>query len=236
MKHYKSQIVSIAQGNALTAAGGVVMVTAAGACTKVALKDSDGDALANPLALTNGSFDFYVADTVQSVDLYIHTASGHFVVQKGVKPSGNSSIPVDNTIAHTVMSIPFAAADQAGDATETTTGFTINGVVLPGVGLEITTVDATETVDIGTATADSGDPDGFLDGVSVATAGFVKGTNASGAVTIGALLLVAAAGSTSTPEASVAANGKEVVYTLSAGADTAAGFIQIPVLLPSATL
>lgn len=64
------------------------------------------------------------------------------------------------------------------------------GSIVTAVYLNVVTAEATgttKTLDIGTATADSGDPDGFLDGVSVATTGIVQGTLLSSGQTLGAL-------------------------------------------------
>ena len=59
-------------------------------------------------------------------------------------------------------------------------------------------------IDVGTA-GTSNDPDGFLDGVSTATIGVVKGTLADGAATLGALLKVDESGGDMVPECNVTA-------------------------------
>ena len=134
--------------------------------------------------------------------------------------------------------IPFNVADQAGDATETGCDFTQVGAVQPNVSIYVDTVDATETVDFGTDSGDSGDADAFIDGLSVATAGLIKATNVNGSVTLGAKLYVqdSANSDDDYPEQDISQIGKEFTYTLSAGADTAAGFFVIPQILPVTSL
>lgn len=238
MRHYHSQLKSIITGAMIAAAGGLVYVTATGGTAKASLTDKDGVALSNPLALTNGKFDFYVADSVGNVDLYIQSPTGHFLVVKNVAPSGDASILVDTSRAETVMVIPFDHADQAGDATETGCGFTQVGAVQPNVAVHVVDTDATETVDFGTDSGDSGNADGYIDGISVATAGFIKATNANGSVTLGAELYVqdSANSGDDYPEQNTSMIGKEFTYTLSAGADTASGFFIVPCLLPPTSL
>lgn len=105
---------------------------------------------------------------------------------------------------------------------ETTTGFTLpTNAIVHDVYLNVITVDATETVDVGTA-GTSNDPNGFLAAASLATAGLVKGTLASGGQTRGALLYADESGAgVLVPEDDVTAGGDPVTYTCSAGSDTA---------------
>lgn len=236
MKHYSIQLVDSVTNNAIIASGGKAYVATAGSAAKATLYTESGAALANPISLTYGHLDFYVADSVNEVDLYVQAPSGHFIIAKGLEASGPNSLYVDKSRLDTTMVIPFAAANQAGDATETGCGFTAMGAVQPGVAVVISTVDSTETVDFGTLSSDSGDADGFIDGISVATAGYVKATNANGAVTLGALLYVqdSANAGDDFPEQNTTMYGKQFTYTLSAGSDTAEGFFIVPIrLLPT---
>ncbi len=107
------------------------------------------------------------------------------------------------------------------------TGFDLpaNAVVLD-VFVEVTTLEATgatKTVDVGLLASESGgDEDGFLDGVSVATAGVRNGSLVSGAVTRGALLreTVTDSGSATLSanraHVSTAVTARSVTYTLGA--------------------
>lgn len=105
---------------------------------------------------------------------------------------------------------------------ETQTGFTLpTNAIVHDVFLNVITVDATETVDVGTA-GTSNDPDGFLDGASLATEGLVVGSLADGAVTRGALLSEITEATTAAARLpDVTAGGDPVTYTCSAGSDTA---------------
>lgn len=237
MRNYNSQLRSLITGGAISEAGGAVYVTSVNGTAKLALTDANGGALANPLPLTNGFFDFNVADSVPAVDLYIQAPSGHFVVVRNVKASGQASINIDDSVAQTTMVIPFNAADQTA-ATETNTGFTQIGAIAPNVGVEVVTVDATETIDVGTLSSDSGDADGFIDGLSVATAGYIKATSANAGTTRGADLVVqdSANAGDDFPEINTDKTGKAITYTLSAGSDTAAGFILLPAMLPASKI
>lgn len=240
MRHFKMQLIDAITQKSIQSAGGVVYVAANGDLAKATLYDADGAAASNPSALTNGVIEFYTADTVDNVDLYIQAPSGHFVVVKGIFASGPNAIYIDKTKLETTMVIPCAIENTAA-ATETNTGFSIptKGIVTPvGVGFETVTIDSGITIDIGTLSTASGDADGFIDGVSVATAGFVKGTLTNGSVTLGALLKVqdSANAGDAVPESNTTMAGKAITYTLSSGADTAEGFILLPIRLPASAL
>ena len=105
---------------------------------------------------------------------------------------------------------------------ETTTEFTLpTNAIVHDVFLNVLTVDATETVDVGTA-GTSNDPDGYLDGASLATAGLVFGSLADGAVTRGVLLYeITEATTAAARKPDITAGGDPVTYTCSAGSDTA---------------
>ena len=105
---------------------------------------------------------------------------------------------------------------------ETETNFTLpDSAIVNDVFLNVITVDATETVDVGTM-GTSNDPDGYLAAVSLATAGVVRGSLADGAVTLGALLFEITEATTAAARArDVTAGGDPISYTCSAGSDTA---------------
>jgi len=105
---------------------------------------------------------------------------------------------------------------------ETQTEFTLpTNAIVQDVMLNVITVDATETVDVGTM-GTSNDPDGYLDGVSLATAGLVRGSLADGSVTLGALLFeITEATTAAARNVDITAGGDPISYTCSAGSDTA---------------
>ena len=108
--------------------------------------------------------------------------------------------------------------------TETQTGFTLpTNAIVHDVMLNVITVDATETVDVGTQ-GTSNDPNGYLSLASLATAGLVQGDLADGAITLGALLYEetgTGADVAYARRADITAGGDPVSYTCSAGSDTA---------------
>lgn len=107
---------------------------------------------------------------------------------------------------------------------ETDTNFTLpDSAIVNDVMINVITVDATETVDVGTA-GTSNDPNGYLAAVSLATAGLVKGDLADGAITLGALLFEETGTGADVANArtrDITAGGDPVSYTCSAGSDTA---------------
>ena len=242
MRHYRMQLMDVATGAAIQTAGGKVYVATADETAKVTLYTSAGAETTNPAALTNGIVEFYTSDDVATVDLYIQAPSGHFKVLKGVAASGPNSIFIDKGNANTVMVIPFSIDDTTA-ASETDTGFDllVNSMVLPSsVSVDVLTIDATETIDVGIlSTEANGDANGFVAAASVAAAINVKATLTNGSATLGALLSVqdSANAGDLVPEAyRCDGTAKSISYTLTAGTDTAEGFIILPVQLPVASL
>lgn len=237
MRHYKIALAkSGGLGEAIKTAGGKVYVTTAGGTAKLALTDKTGAALTNPVSINYGIIEFYTADTVPAVDLYGYGPTGHAIMAKNVKPSGDNELFVNTSGLITTLVIPFNIADTTA-TTETSTGFVIPtgaGVVPMPVSVDVATADSGITIDVGTLSTDSGDADGYIDGISVASATTVKATLTNGSVTLGALLKVqdSANAGDAVPEAGFTMGGKTVTYTLSSGADTAAGFIKLPLALP----
>lgn len=218
---YRIQLKDAVLGTSIIAAGGKCHVSTAGSPDKATLYDKDGAALANPITPTRGFLNFFVDETVLSVDLYIMAPGGQFVERYGVAASGPNEILVDTGNKRQMMKIPFSHVDDAGDATETDTGFDVPAKAvlldrLHGMGLDVTAADATETIDFGILSSETGgDANGLIAASSVGTAGLVIGTN-------GALF------SSNAPHLSDAVTGKSLSYTLTAGTDTAKGFILQP--------
>ncbi len=247
MRKYSIQLADHRTGEILQTSGGVCFVATASATTKATLYNADGSSLANPVSLSNGLIEFHVADTVNTVDLYGMAPGGQFFTLAGIAPSGPNEINIDQGQRTQVMVIPFSIADTAA-ATETATGFTepANAVFTPDPLVRVTVADATETVDVGTDSTDSGDANGFIATLSVGSAATVAAgptvTTGSNEVyfastTTGALLAditagTDAAGDVGTYNPKVHVSGsKSITYTLTAGSDTAAGFIIMPYFL-----
>lgn len=219
-------------GAMITDTGGKVQVNTAGDASKATIYDAAGAAITttSALSLTNGGYTFYVADSVASVDLYIMAPGGQFVVRRGAIP-GMNEIAVDTRVLNQVAVIPFSASDSTA-AAEKDTGFDLPlySQVMPFPAIRVTTIDATETIDVGLLSSETaGDADGFLALASVATAGLVKGTIINGTPTLGALMYVqdsANAGDESREgHVITGSNATSITYTLTAGSDTAEGFI-----------
>ncbi|MER8967713.1 hypothetical protein NKJ93_02375 [Mesorhizobium sp. M0028] len=229
---YRIQLKDANTLEAIITAGGKAFVAVNGDALKATLKDVDGAALANPISLTRGFINFFTAETVLLVDLYIQAPGGQFIVVKNVKPSGPNEILV-GTGRNQCMVIPWAAADITA-ATETATGFTVpSGLMLPTPFVNVTALDAAATIDVGTLSTDTGDADGYIDGLSVAAAALVKASVIATADTMGALFKVldSANAGDDAPEGNVSMAGKSITVTTSAGADTGKGFIHLPYLL-----
>lgn len=238
MKHYSMQLTGL-DGAAIAAAGGVAYVAVSGGARKVALKKNDGSVQANPVPLVNGKLEFNTDDAVAKVDLFIQTPFGSGLIKKNVFPSGEVSLPISVSGVQSTLVIPFSIFDTAAN-TETQTGFVhpTRGSVLPSPAIEVTAIDAGIVIDVGTLSTDSGDADGYIDGVSVATLGRAKPTLATAGITLGVLLWTqdSANAGDEAPEQNVSMSGKGITYTLSAGADTAEGFIVLPTMVSAAGL
>ena len=225
---------------AIQSSGGVVYVAASGDAAKQAITDKDGTALANPRALTRGACEFYVVDTAVDVDLYIMAPGGQFIVQTDFVAGETPDLMVDTNRRNQVAVIPFAIGDTTA-AAETDTGFDFPtaSAVLPNPMVRVTTADATETIDVGLLSSESGgDADGFINALDVASAVLVKATLLASGDTMGALLSVldSANAGDDAPEAHIVtgAAATSITYTLTAGTDTAEGFILLSYILGGA--
>lgn len=213
---YDAPMGGVMAGPAITGSGGSVIVAKDADPSRASLTDKDGVALTQPVALTRGGAEFYTTET--SVDLFILCPDGQCVQMYSVEPDGLAEIRVDRQKHEQLMVFPLTYADDTADNTETDMGWDEpTGAVFhtEGAGIKVTTVDATETIDVGTLSTDTGDADGFLSAVSVATAGVVLDN--------GALLADAASAHVSA--------GKSITFTFSAGVDTAKLYVFLPYTL-----
>lgn len=248
---WNSKLVRRGDGRHVNTAGGMALVIVAGSTLKQACVDKTGAALTNPVALVNGALSFYTVDSVKAVDLYIMCPDGQFLVKTNVTRSGPNEFIVDEQNPNQLLVVPWEIADYP-QATETSTGirFLANTQILPqGLGCQVTALDATEDVDFGLLSTESGgDADGFGDAVSTATLGFAQAgytwtTGWVSAVTLGALLRDFAAGSATDDRGAFARkshiiDGTAVTLSItpSSGSDTAKGKIVMPYVMPIASL
>lgn len=220
------------RGPMITASGGVAYVAAVGDAAKQAITDEDGSSLTNPIALVTGGVTFNVPDSVASVDLYIMAPGGQFVVRKAVVPGQEPDIAVDVSILNQCMVIPFAIGDTTA-ATETDTLFDEpeDAIFLPTPFIRVSTLDAGQILDVGTDSGDSGNADGFMDGVTVNAAAVVAAQAPNGAVILGAFFLTDEDGSSAWIPSAHVSTEKSITYELDSSSDTAEGFIYLPYLL-----
>ena len=235
---------------AILDAGGMVYVTVTGTPDKQALLTKAGATAANPSLLVNGQIDFYFDDTVTTnVDLFIMGPKGEFLVVKNVAPSGPNEVYLDRSKRDEVAVIPFSIADMTA-ATEFDTGmeFAADMMIKPhGAGIFVDAVDAGETLDVGLlSTETGGDANGFMALIDVATAG---GVAAKAVVTVGgtenffaSTVLGALLSEDFLAGANVATDvgtnydtvhrcdgvAKTISLTLTAGSDTAKGYVFLP--------
>lgn len=227
--HFRIQLKDRVTQQSIIASGvagaGVVFVAQPGTTQKATLTDKFGTSLNNPLALSSGLMDFCVPLTTLTVDLYIQSPTGHFIVYKGVSPSGLNEIAIDTSDRRTTMLIPFNIADCTA-AVEQDTKFLLpsNGRFLDrlhGCGLNITTIESAgaKTASVGLLSSQSGgSATGLINASSTATLGQVIGTN-------GGLF------SSNAPALASAQTAANISYTLSASSVAAAGFIILPLQL-----
>lgn len=259
-KQYKINLNDQTTRKPIEEAGGVAMVVAVGLTSKVALTDKNGVSVANPSLLVNGKLNFWVADSINGVDIYGIGPNGHWFEMSNVKVSGPNEIFIDQNSRQQTARIPFHI-DDATAATEQDTGFDLPAKCVvhhAGMGLDITILDATETIDVGLLSSESGgDANGFMDtmlvsalGLVLAEVGFAVGTNAvfrdltGGDVedtygvlmhAVGSKVALAEGSDVNTDEGFIQlvdhesdeVTAKSISYTLTAGTNLAAGYIQM---------
>ena len=177
---YDIQLKDMSTGKAITATGGMFVVTAAGAQVLATLTEADDPfsaSLTQAVALSRGRIRFSVADTVNKVDIFCICPNGQFVVIPSTEEGAITEWAVDTQSREQTLIMPFDATDTLiTAATERDTGmeFPTNAMINPnGMGVQVVTVDATETLDAGIlSTEANGDADGFMAAISVATALF----------------------------------------------------------------
>lgn len=223
-------------GRHIMTTGGMAQICVAGSPDKVSVFDINQVAMANPVNLSRGRLYAQVAKSVQSVDIYLASPTGQFVVIKGLKPGDRQHVLVDTKQLESDWIIPWSIADSV-QAVEKDSGFDLpTGALVQGnPSIEVTAIDATEDIECGIlSTEPSGDLDGFINNVSIATAGVVRAALLNGAVTLGALLTEqdsANAGDLVPKAHVVLSTSRSIAYMLSAGSDTGKGFIVLAVRL-----
>lgn len=237
---YNFEVKDLRTGDGLTA-GVFTFVYTAGSKTLATLySDSARTSLANPITraqfATDGQIQFYAE--AASVDIFINDSLGNCSMVYGVTPYDHVvTINRDGVYKKLI-------AAHGAETSETDTGLDFPyDSLITRVVVEVVTVDATETIDVGLLSSETaGDANGLLAAASVATAGFVApavitvGSNDNYISTAyyGALMGTGLAGAdvaTDTGQPGglghfvTGSNAVSLTYTCSAGSDTAAGYI-----------
>jgi hypothetical protein len=196
--------------------------------------------LANPITRAQFASDdmikFFSAST--SHDIFIADDKGNVAEHLAVSPNTHV-VPLNRAGADKVMVFPIVS-NTGGTETDT-------GLDLPykahvyNCAVEVTTIDATETVHVGILSSETGgDADGLLVGVDVGSTGFVKPfTNTAGSAetyvstsTFGVLMGPAVVGTNADTDVGVArgwghvvngSSGQSISYTPSSS-DTLVGY------------
>jgi hypothetical protein len=156
------------------------------------------------------------ADFVAGRAMSAASAAGDLIAVD-LLPGGGASI-ADVGAGHKFFVIPIAVVAAT---TENDTGYDLPAKsIVKNVWMDITTAPTagtTKLIDVGTDGTGSNDPDGWLDGVSIAATGLAKGTLLNTGQTLGALLRVDEGGTGElVPESDIASGGESITYSYSA--------------------
>lgn len=219
LRHWRIQLVDRRDGTIIQTAGGAAIVTVANSPLKLALKNADGSAGVNPVVLNRGSIDFYTAATVDAVDIFGIGPGGVAIEAQSVQPSGPNEILVDGGDRSPTYRVPVHITDFPATV-EVDTGLDLPAGALifgrfGGSGIFVSAIDATETIDVGTLTAEAGgDPNGLQAATPVGVAGATVATD-------GALI------ATNIPYSTDAQVAKSLAITTTAGSDTLQGYVYV---------
>lgn len=225
--------------------GCYVFVYQAGTKTLATLyKSASRSALANPITRAqfalDGGLAFYTAEA--SVDILVNDDKGNIAFVPGMAPTDHA-IMLDRTGIDKCLIAPFVF-NAGGTEVDTGIDFPLNVVVKP-ILVEVVTADATETLNVGILSSETGgDADGLAVGVSLANAGFIRPWIATDGTTedfiatptTGALIGLGSAGTDGANDFGQpggwghvvsGSNGRSLSYTPSTS-DTAAGYIYAP--------
>lgn len=229
-------------GKAANTTGGkwlVVPTGTAGPLATLLNPDSNYAALTQPITSTSGVIRFAIAGApiTQGVDIYGFTGDGSFIKIINAKPGdptewfiggGGAAGGLETAI------VPFLGTDYPATV-EKSTGlqFKANSIILPHPSFQTLTVQSGKTIQAGLLASESGGAAaGFIDAISMATAGTVVAKLASTG-TLGSLLRETTTGAAAViPVPYAIAAAVSISFTGSSGSTTAAGFLHIPFFKP----
>ena len=252
---HEFQIADLFTGENIETTGGQALVCTQGSPDLATIYDPDNDFAAIAGAKVDaarGRFRFATLDTVRSVDLYGFAPGGQAFTRSGLKAKQSPEVWVETNRSDQTLVVPFSIADSTANVfKDTLLDIPANWLFQPfGNGVKVTALDATETISVGFINAgESGDEDGLIAGLSVATAithlsqaAVTAGTETYfSSCTIGAYLVDFLAGANTATDVGTfnpkvyRTDGtiKSLGYTLSTGSDTAKGYIFLNYKLPS---
>ena len=157
--------------------------------------DANGTSLTQPGTLSNGYGKFWTDTSVTSVDVSILTATGRSYWIEGLTPSQHR-VDVDPEKTEYTLQMGWSIKSAHGDGVVSALGFQLqNGMVIHRVYVQKQSagvgVGAGLLLDFGV----SGDPDGFVDGITCTATGYdmvpVLLTAASGSAAAGNIVMAA---------------------------------------------
>ena len=167
-------------------AGNFMVYTADSPVKATCYSDANGTSLTLPGTLTNGYLSFWTAASVTTVDVSVLTSTGRAYFLQGLTPSQHR-VDVDTEQNEYTLVAGWAILSAHADAAVSALGFQLQtGMRIKDVLVQKTSagvgVGAGLIVDFGV----SGDPDGFIDGITASSTGYYLNegvfTNATGAV------------------------------------------------------
>jgi len=208
----------------------------------------DGTSVSNPertpRTFKNGYVRFWTSKDITSLDLSLLTAKGEAYFYEDVSYNVHR-IDIDPLQRDHILALPIGVGSAA--ATETSTGAVLPaGLLVKDAFIKVTATDATETMDVGLLSSESGgDADGFVLATSVANSGYVNPwpvvTDGSTidyhvhTAGYGAYLKQGIAGADATATLGgvqrryhlTDGTAKTVTYTSTSGSDTVAGYVYL---------
>lgn len=170
---YNFQLVSTRTKRPIDDDSGQFIVYTAGSPSKATCYSDDvGTSLTQPGTLTNGYGKFWVDSSITSVDVTVLTSEGRSYFLEGLTPSQHR-IDVDTEKQEYMLVLGWAILSAHADAVVSALGFQLQtGMRLKEVFVQKTSagvgVGAGLVVDFGV----SGDPDGFIDGITASSTGY----------------------------------------------------------------
>lgn len=235
---YKLVVRDPRNGDSITSGVSVYVYTAGTKTLATIYSNNQRGSKTNPTTFTafDGTINFWSAAT--TVDIFLADDKGNVSFVPSVSPTDHT-LPLNRDGVDKCFVAPFSA-----NTSETDTGldFPLNTLIYK-LAVEVVTVDATETMDVGLlSTETAGDADGLLAAVDVATAAFITpfvitdGSNEDFVASpyYGALMGLGSAGTDVANDFGQGggaghivsgSNAQSLTYTHSAGSDTAAGYI-----------